>query len=135
MIFALWDERRRRLRLANSGLPRPIHCHQGGVETLRVEGLPLGLFPSAQYDEVVVRPQSGDLLVFFTDGITDASDAEGKMFGRTRLEQVVTDNRNGTPQNVVDAIFAAVSRHAAGAEVFDDQTVVVLKFRAPSAGR
>jgi sigma-B regulation protein RsbU (phosphoserine phosphatase) len=135
MIFALWDERRRRLRIANSGLPRPIHCHQGKVETLRVEGLPLGLFPKAQYDEVVVRPQSGDLLVFFSDGITDASDADGKMFGRTRLEQVVTDNRHASPQNVVDAIFAAITQHAAGAEAFDDQTAVVLKFRTPAVGR
>jgi sigma-B regulation protein RsbU (phosphoserine phosphatase) len=135
MIFALWDERRRVLRLANSGLPRPIHCHDGKVETLRVEGLPLGLFPTAEYDEVTVRPQPGDLLVFLTDGITDASDAEGKMFGRTRLEQVVTDHRHGTTQHLVDAIFAAVAAHAASAEVFDDQTVVVLKFRSPSLGR
>jgi sigma-B regulation protein RsbU (phosphoserine phosphatase) len=135
MIFALWEDGRQRLQIANSGLPRPIHCHKGQVTTLRTEGLPLGLFPNARYDELVVRPQPGDLVVFFSDGITDASDAQGKMFGRTRLEQVVTDHRYGSAQEVGSAIFSAVSQHAAGVEIFDDQTVVVLKVRAHPGAR
>jgi sigma-B regulation protein RsbU (phosphoserine phosphatase) len=129
MAFALWDDTRQRLHIANSGLPRAIYCREGRVDAVRAEGLPMGLFPDAKYDEVVLRPRPGDLFVFFSDGITDASNAEGAMFGRTLLEQVVSENCARPAEEIVDAIFDEVARHAAGAEPFDDQTVVALKVR------
>jgi sigma-B regulation protein RsbU (phosphoserine phosphatase) len=127
LTFALWDEASRQLRIANSGLPRPIYCRNGAVEMVRAEGLPMGLFPEADYDEVTFRPKPGDLFVFFSDGLTDVWNEDDQMFGRTRLEQVVARNCDRSAQEVVNAIFEAAAEHAHGTEPFDDQTVVALK--------
>ncbi|MFB3815216.1 MAG: GAF domain-containing protein [Terriglobales bacterium] len=129
MLFAVWDDQRRELRIANSGLPRPIYCRNGAIERVETAGLPMGLFPDAEYEEVAFRPSSGDLLVLFSDGIIDASAAEGEMFGRDRLQDVVTDHCRRSTEEVVNAIFEAVEAHVGSAERFDDETVVALKVR------
>lgn len=129
LIYALWDDERRQLRISNSGLPRPVLCRNGKVETIEAAGLPIGLFPNADYDEVTYHAQEGDVFVFFSDGIIDASNPHGHMFGRSPLEQVVGANCDGTAEQLVNAIFDAVARHTAGIDPFDDETVVALKIR------
>ena len=127
LIYAVWDDSTRSLQVANSGLPRPIYCHNGKVELIEATGLPLGLFDEAEYDEFTFKTKPGDLFVLFSDGILDAGNRSGDLFGRTRLEHVVTGVMNEPPQTVVDSIFAAVASHAAGVETFDDQTVVAIR--------
>ncbi|HET8667117.1 MAG TPA: GAF domain-containing protein [Terriglobales bacterium] len=129
MIYGLWDDERRVLRIANSGLPRPIYCHNGLVETVEAAGLPIGLFPNPEYDEVTYHAHEGDLFVFFSDGIVDASNIYGHMLGRSAIERVVAANCDGSAADVVDAIFAMVANHRAGVDPFDDETVVALKVR------
>ena len=130
LIYAVWDESERTLRISNSGLPRPIYCHQGQVERVEATGIPLGLLADTQYDEFTFRPQPGDVFVFFSDGIIDATNRDGELFGRPRVEQVVSRICTGTADDVVTALFDAVNAFTAGAEAFDDQTVVVLKVLA-----
>jgi len=65
IIYAVWDDNHRILQIANSGLPRPIYCHQGKVERIEATGLPVGLFPAAEYDEFTFRAVPGDAFVFF----------------------------------------------------------------------
>jgi sigma-B regulation protein RsbU (phosphoserine phosphatase) len=89
----------------------------------------MGLFADAQYDEVSYSAVPGDLFVFFSDGIVDATNAAGQMFGRQNVEQIVAANCNAPAKDIVDAIFDAVARHASGVDVFDDQTVVAVKIR------
>ncbi len=127
MIYAVWDDRESVLRIANSGLPRPMYCHHGKVEQVETVGLPMGLFPVAEYDESTYHAQSGDMFVFFSDGILDARNHAGELFGRGRVEQVVGRYCDGTADDVVTAVFHAVEEHAAGMEPFDDQTVLALK--------
>jgi sigma-B regulation protein RsbU (phosphoserine phosphatase) len=129
MIYATWDGERRQLRIANSGLPRPVYCKQGKVERIDAAGLPMGLFAEATYDELTFDPEPGDVFVFFSDGMTDAADANGQMFGREALENVIARNWDKTAEQLLDALFEAVTVHAAGAIPFDDQTVVVLKVK------
>ncbi len=129
MTYALWDDRMRQLRVANSGLPWPIYCRGGRLERIESAGLPMGIFPEADYDEVTFHPRRADVFVFFTDGIVDASNAGGEMFGRTRLEEVVARNCDASAERIVNSIFDAVAAHASGAEPFDDETVVALKVR------
>ncbi|HET8887661.1 MAG TPA: PP2C family protein-serine/threonine phosphatase, partial [Candidatus Angelobacter sp.] len=111
------------------GLPRPIYCHRGHAHMLEAAGLPLGMFEDVSYDEVTIQAESGDVFVLFSDGIVDASTARDEQFGRSRVEHVIAKNAGGTAQEIVDAIFNAINEFAAGAEVFDDQTVVVLKVK------
>jgi sigma-B regulation protein RsbU (phosphoserine phosphatase) len=129
LTCALWDDEKRVMRVANSGLPRPIYCHQGHAHMLEAAGLPLGMFEDVSYDEVTIHARPGDVFVFFSDGIVDASNAKDEQFGRTRVEYVIDKNAGGSAQAIVDAIFKAAEDFAAGAEVFDDQTVVVLKVK------
>ena len=129
LTCALWDDEKRLMRVANSGLPRPIYCHQGHAHMLEAAGLPLGMFEDVSYDEVTIHAKPGDVFVFFSDGIVDASNAKDEQFGRTRVEYVIDKNAGGSAQEIVDAIFKAAEDFAAGAEVFDDQTAVVLKVK------
>jgi len=126
---AVWDAKKRTMRVANSGLPRPIYCHDGHAHMLDVAGLPLGLFEEVSYDEVVIHASPGDLFLFFSDGIPDASNAKDDQFGRVRPEQVVDKNWRRSANEIVNAIFDAVDKFAEGTPVFDDQTVVVLKVK------
>jgi len=129
IIYAVWDDDRRTLLVANSGLPRPIYCHDGKVEVIEATGLPLGLFDEVDYDEFTFRAKPGDMFVFFSDGILDASNRHGELFGRGRVEKLVAGCAAQTPDCVVNNIFKAVAEHAAGVEMFDDQTVVAIKVK------
>jgi sigma-B regulation protein RsbU (phosphoserine phosphatase) len=129
LTCAVWDDNKRTMRVANSGLPRPIYCHEGHAHMLEVAGLPLGMFEDVSYDEVNIHAKPGDVFVFFSDGIVDASNPKDEQFGRSRVEHVIDKNAGGSAQEIVDAIFKAADEFAAGAEVFDDQTVVVLKVK------
>ena len=77
------------LQVAGSGLPRPIYCHNGKLDVVEATGLPLGLFPNAEYDEFTFHAHPGDMFVFFSDGILDARNRAGDMFGRHRVEEIV----------------------------------------------
>jgi sigma-B regulation protein RsbU (phosphoserine phosphatase) len=135
LIYALWDDQTRTLRVANSGLPRPLYCHDGKIELIEIAGLPSGLFDDADYDELSFRAKPGDMFVFFSDGILDARNRAGDMFGRSRLDHVVGRNLDASPDAMVKAIFKAVSEHAAGEEAFDDETVVVIRVKGPAGKR
>jgi phosphoserine phosphatase RsbU/P len=129
IIYALWDDQHRTLTVSNSGLPRPIYVHGGKNEVIEATGLPLGLFDEAEYDEFQFRMKPGDMFVFFSDGILDARNGKGEMFGRGRVETIVNDCAEKSASCVVDSLFKAVAEHSAGVETFDDQTVVAIKVR------
>jgi sigma-B regulation protein RsbU (phosphoserine phosphatase) len=133
MVYAIWRDDEKLLHIANSGLPRPILCRKGKVEKVEVVGLPLGLFETVEHDQLTFRGNPGDVFVFFSDGIVDATSREGVLFGRHRVEQVVEQNWKKTADEIVSAIFQAVVEHTTGAGQFDDQTVVVLKVRKPKS--
>jgi phosphoserine phosphatase RsbU/P len=133
MIYAIWNDNERTLQVANSGLPRPLHLRDGKFEEIDVTGLPVGLFHSAEYDERTLRAKPGDVFLFISDGITDATSSKGNMFGRGRLEKVVRKVSEGSADDIAQAIFSAVSDHAKGVDAFDDQTIVVLKVKGSPA--
>ena len=129
LTCAVWDDSKLTMRVANSGLPRPIYCHNGHAHMLEVAGLPLGMFEDVSYDEITIHAKPGDVFVFFSDGIVDASNLKDEQFGRSRVEHVIDKHAGGSAQEIVDAIFKAADDFADGAEVFDDQTAVVLKVK------
>jgi sigma-B regulation protein RsbU (phosphoserine phosphatase) len=135
LIYAVWDDSNRSLQVANSGLPRPLYCHDGKIEVVEATGLPLGLFDDAEYDEFSFRAKPGEMFVFFSDGILDARNKAGDMFGRYRVEQIVTKCADKSADCVVESLFKAVAEHAAGEETFDDQTVVAIRVKGGSGKR
>jgi sigma-B regulation protein RsbU (phosphoserine phosphatase) len=115
IIYAVWDDEHQTLQVANSGLPRPIHVHAGKNHVIEATGLPLGLFD--------------DVFVFFSDGILDARNRRGELFGRGRVEQLVAECAGKSADCVVNSLFKAAAEHSAGVESFDDQTVVAIKVK------
>src|SRR5450755_3683781 len=129
IIYAVWDDEHRILTVANSGLPRPVYVHAGKNEVIEATGLPLGLFDEADYDEFKFRMKPGDMFVFFSDGILDARNRKGELFGRGRVEKIIAECTEQSADCVVDTLFQAAAEHSAGVEAFDDQTVVAIKVR------
>jgi len=130
IIYAVWDDERQTLLVANSGLPRPIYCHDDKVEFIEATGLPLGLFDETDYDEFTFQAKPGDLFVFYSDGILDARNRHGHSFGPERVQAIVAGCATKSADCVVNEIFKAVAEYAAGVDAFDDQTVVAIKVKS-----
>lgn len=131
LIYSVWDDAQRALTIANSGLPRPLYVHGGKIEVVEATGLPLGLFDEAEYEEFKFRMKPGDMFVMFSDGILDARNRKGELFGRGRVEEIVAGCDQKSAECVVNSLFEAVAEHSAGVETFDDQTVVAIRVRTP----
>jgi phosphoserine phosphatase RsbU/P len=129
LIYAVWDDPNRTLVVANSGLPRPVYLHDGKIQVIEATGLPLGLFDDASYDEFHFEANPGDMFVFFSDGILDARNRSGDLFGRSRVENIIANCTGQSAASVVDRLFKAVGEFSAGVETFDDQTVLAIKVK------
>jgi sigma-B regulation protein RsbU (phosphoserine phosphatase) len=127
MLYALWNDDNRTLQVANAGASQPLICRSGEVDTVHAEGFPLGMFPNVKYEEFTLSTQPGDSLIFFSDGITDAENAAGDMFGDDRLKALVKKHHQKSASRIADAIFSEVSKFQTERERFDDETLVVLK--------
>jgi sigma-B regulation protein RsbU (phosphoserine phosphatase) len=129
MLFALWNDESRLLQVANSGAVQPVFCRSGQPETVRAEGFPLGMFANASYEELTMATEPGDVVLFVSDGILDAENAEGEMYGQERLSSLLCSRREQPAQEIADAILADVSRFQGEQERFDDETIIVVKVR------
>jgi sigma-B regulation protein RsbU (phosphoserine phosphatase) len=127
LCYALFDLKRRKVTVANSGLPYPVRCRQGRARQIALPGVPLGSFAGSAYDELDFDLSPGDVFVFCTDGVFEANDALGREFGARRLLDVVQAYWDQSPQDVVDAIFGAVQEFRGETPPNDDMTAVVLK--------
>lgn len=126
-IFALWDPERDELIVGNSGQPRPMLLRPGGVESLDVTGVPLGLLPGITYDEVHLRLEPGETVVFVSDGITEATRL-GEEFGDERLEELLATAEDLPPHRLIEKLLRAVGGFAGpGKRPTDDRTVVALR--------
>ncbi len=133
MVYAVWNDANMTLQIANAGATQPLfyRARPGGgvVDPVRAEGFPLGLFPQVRYEEISLATRPGDALVFLSDGITDAQNAEGEMFGVERVAELLGEHRDANAAELGDLILAAVGAFQGEAERFDDETVVVLRVR------
>ncbi|MHC5010381.1 MAG: SpoIIE family protein phosphatase [Planctomycetota bacterium] len=117
------------LTYANAGLPRPLLARAAGgtVSELDARGIVLGVVEDPRLQERAVRIRPGDVLVVFTDGVTEAMDGERSMFGDEGLRAALSDAFGGGARDVARAIAEAVRAHARGAPPSDDLTLVVAK--------
>ena len=125
LCVLLWDPITRQIVMANAGALPPLICRSNEIVKVRVEGVPLGLLASREYEEVPFQLQPDDLLVLYSDGITDHINSAGIEYGRGRLAQVVRSHCGRASAEIVSEIFKDVDRFAKTA--FDDQTVLVMK--------
>ncbi len=116
------------IEFVNAGHNPPLVRH-GGAWTWerRRSGVPLGLFDGMTYRAHSLDLEPGDELLLYTDGVTEAMNAEGGLFGESQLEGLVNGTVDPSPEELVDAVTGSVARHADGAEQSDDITVLALK--------
>jgi sigma-B regulation protein RsbU (phosphoserine phosphatase) len=127
MLFALWNDENLTMQIANAGAVQPLFCRGEEIETIQAEGFPLGMFPSGTWDEFSISTQPGDSVIFFSDGIVDAQNAAGEMFGNDRLVACVKKNQHKTASKLAESILNEVGRFQGKRDRFDDETVVVLR--------
>jgi phosphoserine phosphatase RsbU/P len=130
LCYAFFDFKRRTVTLSNSGLPYPVRCSDDQCGQIELPGVPLGSFSGVTYDEVTLPLRAGDVFVFCTDGIFEAANGEGKEYGAKRLCDVVSENRQATAREIVDAIFDSVILFRGTAPQSDDMTAVAVKITA-----
>jgi sigma-B regulation protein RsbU (phosphoserine phosphatase) len=125
-FYGLVDGSSHRLVFTNAGHNAPILARRDGSWLrLREGGVPLGLFPSADYERGEVELTPGDRLVLFTDGVTEVSGAGAEEFGEERLLSVLLENRHLSAKELQERILAEVAKFS-GARFEDDATLVVL---------
>ena len=129
MLFALWNDETQTLQVANSGAVQPVVCRENEATVVRAEGFPLGMFADVTYEEFTVPTQPGDAIVFVSDGILDAENAKGEMYGDDRLSTMLCAHRGQAAAHIAEAILSDVTRFQDGHDRFDDETIIVLKVK------
>lgn len=125
-FYAEWNKGQRSLSYINAGHDVPILASPRGVQRLDRGGPALGFFLEAEFEVGRMELRSGDLLVVFSDGITEAGVRHGEMFGKSRLEAVVAAHAGKPLADVQQEILRTV-REWAGDEVEDDMTLLLVK--------
>ena len=128
LFLALYDDRARALRYTNAGHNAPFLIRaDGSHERLERGGTVVGAFDFARYEEAAAALAPGDLLLVFSDGISEAQNATGEEYGEQRLLQLALKHRARPADELRRAIFAEVEAWSGGLERGDDQTVVIVK--------
>lgn len=125
--FGIYDDRKGELTYTNAGHPPPIVIRDGEVHRLETNGMVVGAFPFAEYGESRIQLVSGDLLVCFTDGITEPENEYGEMFGEDGLIDVLLKNAWRRPADIITSVIAAVHEWTNSPELQDDMTLLLAK--------
>jgi phosphoserine phosphatase RsbU/P len=127
ICFATWQKARHTLRVANAGQNQPLLWKDNHVEQIKLNGFPIGIFDDATYEEWSVRLSPGDVLLFFSDGLTEAANREGKFFGTDRIKNVLATNAHLNSSELADRLLKEVEDFTQGGAITDDRTLVVMK--------
>lgn len=128
-IFAgVLDHRKGALHYVNAGhVPPAVIRANGGIEKLSEGGILVGVLPRATYTRGYVQLQRGDIVVGYTDGITEAMDAHGNQYGLERLLNVVHRECDARAEQIVQTVLAEVNCFSRGASHEDDRVVLIVK--------
>jgi len=127
-FFAVLNPTSGELTFANAGHNPPIVVRASGdVEKLEGGGPVLGVLPSAQYPQQRTRLGKGDLLVIYSDGVTEANDTSQGEYGEECLTDVLREHHGESAEAIVAAVTESVNRFSAGAPQADDITLIVVK--------
>jgi sigma-B regulation protein RsbU (phosphoserine phosphatase) len=138
MVAVGWHGRRGLMVMTNAGHPPPLWYHGARdewswLETLRaaergrVSGVPLGLLPDVTYDRLVVRPQSGDVVLLYSDGVSEATNPAGTELGRDGLIDLVRAIDTRSPEALGTGLASALRAFRGDEAPQDDQTIIILR--------
>lgn len=126
LCYGVFDAAERTFTYTNAGHPAPLLFRQGELQTLESHGLILGVVPEAGYQHSVVELLPGDLLILYSDGISEARSSDQELFKAEGLVKCVLEGPGGSAETVLDSIWSRVDEFIIGGEAGDDRTVLVL---------
>jgi sigma-B regulation protein RsbU (phosphoserine phosphatase) len=129
LTFGVYDPVERTLSIANAGGTHPLLLRGGQLSKIPVDGIPLGLFPEAEYSASTLRLRVGDVIVFASDGILESENAKQEEFGFDRLQALLTSLPvDYTVDDISGAILRATDEFAGfGNPAHDDRTLLVIR--------
>ncbi len=128
VFYAVLEWKERMLRWSNGGHPPPLLMHRNGqIDLLSAGGTVLGLFDGASYEGQSTQLQSGDILMMYTDGLTEARNAEDQEFGLSRAVETLRKHSDRTAGELADSLLEEVKLFSATDDQQDDISIVVLK--------
>ena len=127
VTYAVYDPKSKTIAMANSGLPYPLLVRAGQPSFLDIGGVPLGLFPDTRYEETSLQLQSGDVLVFYSDGVIEMRNDSGEEFGLKRLSETVCTSHEKTPEEIVKVVSASLAEFIGRVRPQDDRTMIVAR--------
>ncbi|HEV8169477.1 MAG TPA: GAF domain-containing SpoIIE family protein phosphatase [Pyrinomonadaceae bacterium] len=129
-FYATFDHSTRRLTYVNAGHNPPLYLQHGSeFRELTSGGLVAGAFEHAAYEQETVQMSSNDLLFLYTDGLTEALNAEGEEFGTTRMMETLKSIASLSADQIRDVVARRVKEWCAGMSLYDDLTFVVMKVK------
>jgi sigma-B regulation protein RsbU (phosphoserine phosphatase) len=126
-FFGVYDDRAGTFRYTNAGHLPPILLRGGEALRLDINGMVVGAFEFAQYDESCIRLDPGDLLLFYTDGITEPENEYGEMFGEDRLIDVVQRSLDRGEDEIIANVIQSVRQWTGSPELQDDMTLLLAR--------
>ena len=129
VFYAVADPIERTLTYVNAGHNPPLLFRAGGgrPEELKGTGIILGVMPEAEYGEETIRLESGDLVLLYTDGVTEAINPGEEQFGEARLIETVASSLDRSPAGIVENVRDAVMEFSGDEPQFDDLTLMALR--------
>jgi sigma-B regulation protein RsbU (phosphoserine phosphatase) len=118
-----------KLAYCNAGHNPPFVVSGANVRRLDVGGHPVGMFEGMPYEEDALQLARNDLVVVFSDGVSEALSASGEEFGEDRLLEAIRTDLNADTNAIVDALVGAVKEFTRGAPQSDDLTALVIRFK------
>jgi sigma-B regulation protein RsbU (phosphoserine phosphatase) len=126
-FYAHYDGSLQTMVYCNAGHNPPLHFHGDECRRLSVGGTVVGIFPESAYEQEALRLANGDLIVAYTDGLTECTDINGEEFGEERLIQLVRDNRDMPVEDMKEKILESVLAWKAEQEQEDDITLIIAR--------
>jgi sigma-B regulation protein RsbU (phosphoserine phosphatase) len=131
MIYGVVDPQGE-LTYTNAGHNPPLLIRANQTRKLGEGGVVLGLFPNAKYDQETIALEPGDVIVAFSDGVSESMNLAGDEFGDDGIEASVRRNLNGAPAEILDRLLADVRAFSEGTQPHDDLTALVLRYGQPT---
>jgi sigma-B regulation protein RsbU (phosphoserine phosphatase) len=128
-FYGVLDTKNSVFTFVNAGHNPPIlRRRDGTIDSLMEGGLALGILPDARYEERPVSLHPGDILLLYTDGVSEAADPDGDQYGTDRLEDLLTEIKERSARQIVDTVLDRVIKFVGGpGQLNDDLTVVCVK--------
>lgn len=127
LFYGVFDGTTRILRYVNAGHNPPIIIRQDrSMIRLETGGVPVGIFPSWPYEDGMVQLSSGDLIIAYTDGVTEASNPASEEWGIEGLRKATDESHAQSPNDIAGTIFTSMDEFSRGRQT-DDATVIVAR--------